>query len=115
MGNASGVVVAAGMGVRLAAELGPDSPRKAYVRLARRPLVVWSAFALARTEGVDEVIVVLHPDDVQHVQDGPLGRALREAGATAFVAGGARRQDSVERGVQATRAGADRFVLVHDA
>jgi 2-C-methyl-D-erythritol 4-phosphate cytidylyltransferase/2-C-methyl-D-erythritol 2,4-cyclodiphosphate synthase len=115
VGGASAVVVAAGLGVRLAAELGPGSPRKAYVRLAGRPLVLWATWALARAEGVDEVIVVLHPDDVGIVEQGPLGRVLREAGATAFVAGGARRQDSVERGIQATRAGADRFVLVHDA
>lgn len=115
MFGASGVVVAAGLGVRLAAELGPGSPRKAYVRLAGRPLVLWATFALARTEGVDEVVVVLHPDDVALVEGGPLGRVLRQAGATAFVPGGARRQDSVELGVQATRPGSDRFVLVHDA
>lgn len=115
MGIASGVVVAAGVGVRLAADLGPDSPRKQYVKLVKRPLVLWATHALAQTEGVDEVVVVLHPDDLKLVEEGPLGRALRAAGATAFVAGGARRQDSVERGVQATRGGADRFVLVHDA
>ncbi len=115
MFGASAVVVAAGMGVRLAAELGPGSPRKAYVRLADRPLVLWATWALARTEGVDEVVIVLHPDDVALVEGGPLGRVLREAGATGFVPGGARRQDSVLLGVQSTRPGADRFVLVHDA
>lgn len=115
MVGASAVVVAAGLGVRLAAELGPNSPRKAYVRLAGRPLVLWATWALARTEGVDEVIVVLHPDDVAIVEQGPLGRVLREAGATAFVAGGARRQDSVLLGVRATKPDPERFVLVHDA
>lgn len=118
-GGATGVVVAAGTGSRLAPALGPGAPRKALVELAGRSLVVWSTWALARTPGVDEVVVVLHPDDLEAVQTGPLGGALRAVGATAFVAGGARRQDSVERGIRAGKAGLaggeDRFVLVHDA
>ncbi len=113
--GATGVVVAAGTGSRLAPALGPGAPRKALVELAGRSLVVWSTWALARTPGVDEVVVVLHPDDLAAVEGGPLGAALRAAGATAFVAGGARRQDSVERGVKLGKAGPGRFVLVHDA
>ena len=113
--SASGVVVAAGLGLRLRAELGERTPRKAYVTLAERPLVVWSTWALARVSGVDEVIVVVHPDDLDGLEGSPLGHALRAAGATAFVAGGARRQDSVRNGVQACRAEPDRYVLVHDA
>ncbi|MEZ6184769.1 MAG: 2-C-methyl-D-erythritol 4-phosphate cytidylyltransferase [Planctomycetota bacterium] len=113
--SASGVVVAAGLGLRLRAELGDQAPRKAYVTLAERPLVVWSTWALSRSPGVDEVVVVVHPDDLAELESSQLGATLRAAGATAFVAGGARRQDSVERGVRACRAGADRLVLVHDA
>ncbi|MCA8921783.1 MAG: 2-C-methyl-D-erythritol 4-phosphate cytidylyltransferase [Planctomycetes bacterium] len=113
--SASGVVVAAGLGLRLRAELGERTPRKAYVTLAERPLVVWSTWALARVEGVDEVVVVVHPDDLEELERSQLGAALRASGATAFVAGGARRQDSVRNGIQACRAGAERFVLVHDA
>lgn len=113
--GATGVVVAAGTGSRLAPALGPGAPRKALIELAGRSLVVWSTWALARTPGVDEVVVVLHPDDLQAVEQGPLGAALRAVGATAFVAGGARRQDSVARGIRTGRPGAERFVLVHDA
>lgn len=115
MSGASAVVVAAGQGLRLRAGLGPDAPRKAYVELLGRPLVLWSTWALARTPGVDEVVVVVHPEDAVVLPGTALGRALRAAGATAFVPGGARRQDSVEAGVAATRAGDDRVVLVHDA
>lgn len=114
-GRASGVVVAAGLGLRLQRELGPGAPRKALVTLRGRPLVLWSTWALARTPGVDEVLVVLHPDDLATLPATPLGQALREAGATRFVAGGARRQDSVRLGVEATRDDPERLVLVHDA
>lgn len=112
--GASGVLVAAGLGTRLAAELGAG-PRKALITLAGHPMLVWSCWALARTPGVDEVVVVLHADDLAAVEAGPLGAALRAAGATAFVAGGARRQDSVLHGVRAARPGPGRAVLVHDA
>lgn len=115
MSGASGIVVAAGLGLRLAQELGPGAPRKALVSLRGRPLVLWSTWALARTPGVDEVLVVLHPEDLASVPSSPLGAALRAAGVTRFVAGGARRQDSVRLGVLATRDDPERLVLVHDA
>lgn len=114
--SASGVVVAAGLGSRLAKALGPNAPRKAVLEVAGRPLAAWSVEALARTRGVDEVVVVLHRDDLEkaRVAGDPLGDALRAAGATRFVEGGARRQDSTLAGVRATRE-ASEFVLVHDA
>lgn len=118
-GFASGVVVAAGLGLRLVKDLDPEQrkgvPRKALVTLRGRPLVLWSTWALARTPGVDEVLVVLHPDDLATLPATPLGQALRAAGATRFVPGGARRQDSVRLGVEATREDPERLVLVHDA
>ena len=115
MSGASGVVVAAGLGLRLQQELGPGGPRKALIEVAGRPLVLWSTWAIARTPGVDEVLVVLHEDDLATVPGSPLGEALRAAGATRFVRGGARRQDSVRLGVEASRAEPERLVLVHDA
>jgi 2-C-methyl-D-erythritol 2,4-cyclodiphosphate synthase len=110
--SASAVVVAAGLGQRLARELGGEAPRKAVVEAAGRPLVAWSVEALARTEGVDEVIVVLHADEISTLADSRLEAVLRAAGATRFVVGGARRQDSVQRGVEAAEG---EWVLVHDA
>jgi 2-C-methyl-D-erythritol 4-phosphate cytidylyltransferase/2-C-methyl-D-erythritol 2,4-cyclodiphosphate synthase len=114
--SSSGVVVAAGVGSRLARALGPGAPRKAFLEVAGRPLAAWSVEALARTRGVDEVVVVLHKDDLARAETpgDPLGDALREAGATRLVEGGARRQDSTLAGVRATRPDAE-FVLVHDA
>ncbi|MGE0711618.1 MAG: 2-C-methyl-D-erythritol 4-phosphate cytidylyltransferase [Planctomycetota bacterium] len=110
--SASGVVVAAGLGTRLARELGAGTPRKGVLEVAGRPLVVWSVAALAQAEGVDEVVVVLHADELATLEEHGLGAALRAAGATRFVQGGARRQDSVRAGVAAARG---EWVLVHDA
>ena len=87
--GATGVVVAAGTGSRLAPALGPGAPRKALIELAGRSLVVWSTWALARTPGVDEVVVVLHGDDLQAVEPAPglkvfgkQARASRDEGGT---------------------------------
>ncbi|HBP18544.1 MAG TPA: bifunctional 2-C-methyl-D-erythritol 4-phosphate cytidylyltransferase/2-C-methyl-D-erythritol 2,4-cyclodiphosphate synthase, partial [Planctomycetes bacterium] len=109
--SASAVIVAAGLGTRLAREL-PEGPKKALVQVAGAPLVAWSTFGLAQVEGVTEVVVVLHPDELAELEASGLGRALRAAGATSFVKGGARRQDSVRSGVEAA---SGEWVLVHDA
>ncbi|MEZ0227286.1 MAG: 2-C-methyl-D-erythritol 4-phosphate cytidylyltransferase, partial [Planctomycetota bacterium] len=74
-----------------------------------KPLVAWSVETLAGVEGVTEVVVVLHADDFEAAQP-----ALRAAGASKFVRGGARRQDSTLAGLHATDARSE-FVLVHDA
>jgi 2-C-methyl-D-erythritol 4-phosphate cytidylyltransferase/2-C-methyl-D-erythritol 2,4-cyclodiphosphate synthase len=117
--KASGVIVAAGLGTRLAKALPKGAPKKALVPVAGHPLVAWSTWALARTPGVDEVVVVVHAEELAAMEEGgtaaELAQALRAAGATRFVAGGARRQDSVENGVSACRDDEGRLVLVHDA
>jgi 2-C-methyl-D-erythritol 4-phosphate cytidylyltransferase/2-C-methyl-D-erythritol 2,4-cyclodiphosphate synthase len=110
--SASAVIVAAGLGTRLAKELGPNAPRKAVVEIGGRSLVEWSVAALAQVPDVDEVVVVLHPEELADLEGGGLGPKLRQAGATSFVAGGARRQDSVRLGCEAARG---EWVLVHDA
>ncbi|MDF1522366.1 MAG: 2-C-methyl-D-erythritol 4-phosphate cytidylyltransferase [Trueperaceae bacterium] len=96
------LVPAAGQGTRLG--LGP----KAFVPLAGRPLLVWAVRALA--PWVDEVVVA--------VPEAALGEAAAllagAAGTTPVrcVAGGATRQETVERLALATEA---EIVLVHDA
>lgn len=107
--SASAVVVAAGTGSRLAAALGAGAPRKGFIEVAGKPLVAWSVETLARVPGVTEVVVVLHKDDFEVAQP-----FLREAGATRFALGGARRQDSTLAGLRASDPRSE-FVLVHDA
>ena len=110
--SASAVIVAAGLGTRLAKELGPGAPRKAVVEIGGRSLVEWSVAAMARVPEVSEVVVVLHAEELADLEAGGLGPKLRAAGATKFVAGGARRQDSVRLGCEAA---SGEWVLVHDA
>jgi 2-C-methyl-D-erythritol 4-phosphate cytidylyltransferase/2-C-methyl-D-erythritol 2,4-cyclodiphosphate synthase len=107
--SASAIVVAAGTGSRLAAALGTGAPRKGLLEVAGKPLAAWSVETLARVRGVTEVVVVLHDEDFEAAQP-----ALRAAGATKFVRGGARRQDSTLAGVRASDPRSE-LVLVHDA
>jgi len=105
------LVLAAGRGTRLAQEVP-----KAYVRVAGRTLLEWSASALGRAQGVDAVLpVVLEArhealEELSQTFSGP-ARLLEP------VVGGATRQASVRCGLDA----AERqlpdlgWVLVHDA
>ncbi|HTO70403.1 MAG TPA: 2-C-methyl-D-erythritol 4-phosphate cytidylyltransferase [Myxococcota bacterium] len=108
--RALALVLAAGQGVRL----GREVP-KGLVRLRGRSLVGWSAAALGRAPEVAAVLCVV-----------PAGSEATDARREGFagpaellapVAGGARRQDSVARGLEAglrARPELD-WVLVHDA
>jgi len=92
------VIVAAGRGERLGAELP-----KALVEVAGQPLVHWSIDALAGVEQIDEIVLAL-----------PAGTPA-PPGVTA-VDGGAVRSDSVRRALAASVAGEPgEVVVVHDA
>src|SRR5262245_963931 len=109
--RAFAVVLAAGQGVRLGREVPTG-----FVGLRGRSLLEWSAAALARTPEVAAVQCVL-----------PAGSEVDRAALAACVAGhaellepvpgGARRQDSVARGLEAGRRACPdlAWVLVHDA
>jgi len=109
--RALALVLAAGQGVRL----GREVP-KGFVRLRGRTLLAWSAAALARAPEVAAVLGVLPADG----SGGPDSLADGWAGPAELLpasTGGARRQDSVARGLEAgLRARPDLgWVLVHDA
>jgi 2-C-methyl-D-erythritol 4-phosphate cytidylyltransferase len=107
------LVPCAGFGTRAGAA-GP----KQYESLAGRALVLWTLEALARVDELDGTLVVLSPGDTQFEALSAEGDA-EAAGAcwTAYV-GGATRADTVAAGLAALlarEAGADDWVLVHDA
>jgi 2-C-methyl-D-erythritol 4-phosphate cytidylyltransferase/2-C-methyl-D-erythritol 2,4-cyclodiphosphate synthase len=109
--RALALVLAAGQGTRL----GREVP-KGFVRLRGRSLLEWSARALARTPEVAAVQCVLPPGapvDLDAVRASVAGHAE----FLPPVEGGARRQDSVARGLEAGRAARPElaWVLVHDA
>ena len=103
--GAGAIIVAAGSGERL----GYGMP-KALVRAAGRPLVAWSASAIAGARGVDALVIVAPPDDERGVA-AALGEALR---IHAIVPGGSSRQRSVAAGILALPHDVD-AILVHDA
>ena len=109
-GSVGVVVAAAGAGRRFGSA-------KQHLDLAGRPLVHHSMDSFAAVEGVARLVLVVREEDVS------LFRKVAEAWSTSrgshapevgVVAGGARRRDSVLRGLEALRGHAE-WALVHDA
>lgn len=103
MTRAGALVPAAGLGVRL----GPGGP-KALRELAGEPLLVHAVRGLRAAPSIGPVVVAAPAADVDDV------RALLAAYDVQVVAGGASRQDSVRRALQALEPSVE-LVLVHDA
>jgi 2-C-methyl-D-erythritol 4-phosphate cytidylyltransferase len=111
-GEAFGAILpAAGTGARFGA-------RKQFLELAGRPMLHFSLDCLASLDGVVEIVVAGPPDAIEatsrllddwRARSGAAGRQR-----LCVVGGGARRQDSVRRGLEALGPGV-RWVLVHDA
>jgi 2-C-methyl-D-erythritol 4-phosphate cytidylyltransferase / 2-C-methyl-D-erythritol 2,4-cyclodiphosphate synthase len=103
------VIVAAGRGVRAGS---PDGLPKQYAPLAGAPVLVHSLRALGSHPGVDAVQVVIHSEDrsLYDTAVRPFATRLLEP-----VHGGATRQQSVCRGLEALAGQAPARVLIHDA
>ena len=99
-------MVGAGRGERLRAGVAPGSEAaeaeagKAFVALAGRPLLAHALEALAACPAVDLVVPVVAADALERARTLCAGLAGAEKIA-APVAGGAERQDSVARGLEA--------------
>ncbi len=100
------ILAAAGEGRRLGSRLP-----KALVPLAGTPLFLHSLRVFAGLPFVREIAVVLPAEWVERIRK-TLGRRLEALKVTTLVPGGARRQDSVRIGLEATLSP---IVLVHDA
>lgn len=103
------LIVAAGRGARAATEtLQP----KQYCRIGSEPMLTHTLCAFAAHSGIDDIAVVIHPDDRVLYEEaaGPVADRL-----LAPVLGGARRQDSVRAGLEALAERPPDLVLIHDA
>ncbi len=95
------------VGAGRAERLGRD---KLFVRLAGRPVISLAVEAFEAAGSVDEIVLVVRPDQVERVRALAGEHGWRKVAAV--VPGGERRQDSVLAGLAAV--GAPEFVAVHD-
>ncbi len=106
--NRALIVAAAGSSTRMGGAV-----RKPLIEIAGRPILCHTLERFRGIHGLEQVIVVAHPDDMARIRSS-YWRLLHEAGATHLVPGGERRQDSVARGLEAVRSDVG-IVLIHDA
>ena len=104
--HVAAIIAAGGRGVRL----GADRPKQ-FLEIDGRSILDLSISALAASERIHEIVVAVPQDHLDATIDAwaaGAGKPLQ------FVAGGARRQDSVGNAFARVSAGAD-IVLIHDA
>ncbi len=104
--HVAAIIAAGGRGVRL----GADRPKQ-FLELGGRSILDLSISALASSPRIDEIVVAVPHDHLATARSSwPNGRRT----PVTFVAGGARRQDSVANAFAHTSAAAD-IILIHDA
>ncbi len=108
--SVAAVIVAAGRGVRASGQnqLIP----KQYLPVGGEPMLGLSIGAFAGHAGIDDIVVVIHPDDaaLYAATSAPYAARLRPP-----VPGGVLRQDSARAGLEALASKAPELVLIHDA
>lgn len=99
------LIVAGGRGSRF----GGDLPKQ-YADLCGIPVIRHTIEVFLRHPAIDDILVVIHPDDLKLYCSAVAGLDLRPP-----VLGGAERQDSVRNGLEALVEVAPEAVLIHDA
>lgn len=101
------LIPAAGMGRRMGADCN-----KVLLTLLGRPVIAWTLLAAEAAAAVDWIGIIGQPADEPMFRE--TVQALDLKTPTAFIVGGATRQESVYRGLAGLPAEATR-VLIHDA
>lgn len=107
-GDVSVIIPAAGSGERMGAEV-----RKPFLELDGEPILFRTCRRMREIPGVFEIIVAVHPDDLEYIQNEKWEEA-RAAGIELAVAGGASRAQSVWNALEVVSARAE-LIAVHDA
>jgi len=97
------VIVAAGASARF------GGGNKLLADLCGRPVIAWSVAAFEQVEDVDRIFVVTGADSLERMT--AIGRLAAPTRFAGTILGGARRRDSVEAGLQASKT---RYVAIHD-
>jgi len=100
------IIVAAGKSERMGENLD-----KAFLALGPRPVVAWSLLAFQQCPDIDRIVLVVRKD--QLVAAKGIANMFGLSKVTQIIPGGARRQDSVARGIEAADPDS-RFFVVHD-
>ena len=107
--SVAALIVAGGRGARAS---GGQTRPKQYCPVGGVPMIARTIGVFAAHPRVDDILVVIHPDDekLYRAASEPFAQRLQNP-----VQGGARRQDSVRAGLEALAAVAPSAVLIHDA
>lgn len=100
------IIVAAGKSERMGG--GAD---KAFLNLGSKPVVAWSLLAFEKNADIDSIILVVRKDQVTAAK--AVARMFGISKLSKIVAGGARRQDSVQAGLKEVDSDT-RIVAIHD-
>lgn len=106
MGKLGVIIVAAGKGSRMG-----TAESKQYLQLGQKPILVHTLQLFQNIHEVNEIILVVGGNDVERCTGYVQSYALSKV--THVLAGGAERQDSVRRGLEALEQDTD-WILVHD-
>ena len=105
MRRVTALIVAAGRGSRFGGPLP-----KQYALLAGQPVLRRTIAAFQTAPEIDRILVVIGPDDMPHYEGATTGLGL-----PAPILGGATRQQSVLKGIEALAVDPPDLVAVHDA
>jgi 2-C-methyl-D-erythritol 4-phosphate cytidylyltransferase / 2-C-methyl-D-erythritol 2,4-cyclodiphosphate synthase len=108
--SVTALIVAAGRGAR--AVVSKTLIPKQYMPIGGVPMLTRTMGAFTGHPGVDDVIVVIHPDDVAFYDSAAMHLTAR---LRPPARGGDHRQDSVRSGLEALAATPPDRVLIHDA
>ena len=101
------LILAAGRGRRMG-----TAKKKPYLLLAGKPIVYHTLFEFERSPLIDEIVLIVGPDEVEYVRSS-LVDSFQFTKVSTIVAGGLKRQDSVWEGLRAIKSECE-VVMVHD-
>ena len=100
------IILAAGKSERMGGKVD-----KAFLSLVDKPVVAWSLMAFEKCADIDRIVLVVRKDQI--VASKAVVRMFGVSKVGQIVAGGAKRQESVEAGLAACDADT-RYVVIHD-
>ncbi len=102
----TGIILASGKSTRMGGKVD-----KAFFSLVNKPVVAWSLLAFEKCAAIDRIVLVVRKDQLAASQ--AVVKMFGISKVNKIVAGGARRQDSVQAGLAVCDVDT-RLVVIHD-